>query len=115
MGKTKAKPKPLNKAQVFFIEQHGWLSVEELAAQLEVTPGLVQEVLDRLPEGDKKQKPKPPTKLANFETQKGVVSMTGQQSIEDDEKTKSEPARNKEFFKEHEKNIHKIRPEEPYN
>jgi len=121
-AKKKIETHP-NKAEVFYIEEHaGQKTAEELATDLGLAQDLVQEVLDKLPESQKKPKPKK-KKLANFETGKGIVAMTGDQAMDDDAAegtspfiTKpGKPKRNDAFFKEHEKNLHKIRPNEPFN
>ncbi len=99
----------LSTAEKFFIEQHSGLSAAELAKQLKLPKKGVQAYLDSI--SKKKATPAKSAKLANFETGKGVTSMTGEQSMDDD--TSPKPP-NKQFFQDHEKNIHKIRPKEPF-
>ena len=100
--------KTLGVAERFYIDQHkNSKTSEEMATESGLDVKLIVEYI-----AETSPKPKAATKLGDFahDTSKGFTAMTQQQSENGD---KQKPV-NREFYKERENQIHKIRPNEPF-
>ena len=100
--------KTLGVAERFYVDQHkNSKTSEEMATESGLDVALIIEYI-----AETSPKPKAATKLGDFahDASKGFTAMTAQQSENGD---KQKPV-NREFYKERENQIHKIRPNEPF-